>query len=82
MGRFFILLFHRAIALLKQLPSTLESGELQIPGTLDTGESRLPGIQWAGESLLFYLDLDLGPPWVNFKAINLKFLQIVGRIVL
>jgi len=35
-----------------------------------------------GESLLFYLDLDIGPPWVNFKAIHLKFSQIVGQIVL
>ena len=58
MGRFIFLLFHRVIALLKQLPSTLETGE----------------------SLFFYLDLGIVPPWVNFKAINLKFSQIVGNI--
>ena len=39
---------------------------------------RLPGTL---ELLFFYFDLDIGPPWVNFKAINLKFLQIVGHIV-
>ena len=31
--------------------------------------------------VIFYLDLDIGPPWVNFKAINLKFSKIVGHIV-
>ena len=40
----------------------------------------LPGTLETGESLLFYLDLDIGPPWVNFRAINLIFLQIVGQI--
>ena len=60
MGRFiFLMLFHRVIALLKQLLGTLKSGE----------------------SLFFYLDLDIGLPWVNFKAINLKFSQIVNHIV-
>ena len=81
MGRFIFLLFHRVMALLKQLPGTLETGELLLPSTLDTGESRLPGIQRAGELLFFYLDLDIGPPWVNYKAINLKFPEIVGHIV-
>ena len=67
---YFVLLFHRVIALLKWLPGTLEIGESQLPGTLDTRELWLPDLQSAGES-----------PWVNFKAINLKFLQIVGHIV-
>ena len=53
----------------------------QLAGTLETRESRLPGIQRAEESLFFYLDLDIGQPWVNFKAINFKLLQIVGHIV-
>ena len=82
MSRLFVLIFHKVIALLKRLPGTLETGESQLPGTLDTGESQLPGIQRAKESLFFYLDHDIGWPWVNFKAINLKFLQIVGHIVL
>ena len=77
----FILLFHRVIALLKKLPGTLATGELQLPGTLGTWESLPLRIQRARESLFFYLDLDIGPPWVNFKAINLKFSQIVGHIV-
>ena len=47
---------------------------------METGELQLPGIQRTGESLFFYLDLDIGPPWVNFKAINLNFSQIVGHI--
>jgi len=34
------LLIYRVIALLKQLPGTLETRESQLPGTLDTGESR------------------------------------------
>ena len=75
------MLFHKVIAILKQLPGTLEIEESQLPGTLDTGESQLPGIQRTGEMLFFYLDLGLGPPSVNFKAINLKFSQIVGNIV-
>ena len=49
----FFFIFHRVIALLKRLPGTLETGELQLPCTLDTGESRLPGVQSTGESLPF-----------------------------
>ena len=56
---YFFLLFHTIIALLRRLPGALETRESQLPGTLDTGEL-----------LLFYLDLDIGPPWDNFKAIN------------
>ena len=73
MGRFIFLLFHRIIALLKRLPGTLETGESQLSDTLDTRELQLPGIQRARESLFFYLGLDIGWPWVNFKVINMKF---------
>ena len=39
-GPFYIVLFFlRVIALLKQLPGTLETGELQLPGTLDSRDS-------------------------------------------
>ena len=81
MGRFIFFIFYRVIALLKWLPGTLETGESQLLGTLDTQESQLPSIQRAMERLFFYLDLEIGLPWVNFKAINLKFSKIVGHIV-
>jgi len=45
LGCFSFLRFHLVIALLKWLPGTLETGELQLPGTLETGESQLPGFQ-------------------------------------
>ena len=64
---YFFLLFHRVIALLKQLPGTLETREFQLPDTLDTGESCIPGIQRAEELLFFYLDLDIGLHGSIFK---------------
>jgi len=39
---------------------------------LETKELQIPSFQSTGESLYFDLNLDMGPPWVNFNAINLK----------
>jgi len=71
MGRFICSCFSKSYCTFKTTHQTDTSHQTSVLG-----------IQRAGESLFFYLDLDIGLPWVNFKAINLKLLQMVGHIVL